>query len=52
MEARGVPTDGHMIDPKVCLDCLQTRVDQQRAVAERDRRMEAEWATRRGRRTT
>jgi uncharacterized protein len=46
MQARGLPTDGHAIDPKVCLDCLQTRVDQQREVTERDRRMEAEWADR------
>ena len=48
MQASGLPTDGHAVDPKVCLDCLQTRVDQQREVNERDRRMEAEWAADRG----
>ena len=26
MTGRGLPTDGHAVDPKVCLDCLQTRV--------------------------
>jgi ankyrin repeat protein len=46
MTARGLPTEGHAVDPKVCLDCLQTRADQQREVFERDRRMEAEWAAR------
>jgi hypothetical protein len=46
MQARGLPTEGHAVDPKVCLDCLQTRVDQQRDATERDRRMEAEWADR------
>jgi len=46
MQAQGLPTEGHAIDPKVCFDCLQTRGDQQRAVMERDRRMEAEWAER------
>jgi ankyrin repeat protein len=46
MAARGIPTEGHTVDAKVCLDCLQTRSDQQREAQERDRRMEAEWATR------
>jgi ankyrin repeat protein len=46
MAARGLPTDGHAVDPKVCLDCLQTRADQQREVLERDRRMQAEWTAR------
>ena len=46
MTARGLATDGHAVDPKVCLDCLQTRADQQRDALERDRRMEAEWASR------
>jgi ankyrin repeat protein len=46
MIARGLPTEGHAVDPKVCLDCLQTRADQQRDALERDRRMEAEWASR------
>ena len=44
MEARGLSTEGHAIDPKVCFDCLQTRTDQARAAIERDRRMEAEFA--------
>ena len=44
MTARGLPTEGHAIDAKVCLDCLQTRTDQARDVVERDRRMEAEFA--------
>ena len=47
MEAKGLSTAAHQVDPKECLDCLQTHVDQQRAVAERDKRMEAEWASRR-----
>ncbi len=46
MAARGLPTEGHAVDAKVCLDCLQTRSDQQREVSERDRRMEADWASR------
>ena len=46
MTARGIPTEGHAVDAKVCLDCLQTRSDQQREAQERERRMEAEWATR------
>jgi hypothetical protein len=46
MTARGLSTEGHAVDPKVCLDCLQTRSDQQREAQERDRRMEAEWAAR------
>jgi hypothetical protein len=44
MEARGLSTEGHAIDPKVCFDCLQTRIDQAQAVVERDKRMEAEFA--------
>ncbi|MGE3508062.1 MAG: ankyrin repeat domain-containing protein [Vicinamibacterales bacterium] len=44
MHARGLSTDGHVIDARVCHDCLQTRSDQARAVVERDRRMEAEFA--------
>jgi ankyrin repeat protein len=46
MTARGLPTEGHTVDAKVCLDCLQTHADQQRDALERDRRMEAEWASR------
>ena len=46
MTARGLPVEGHAVDPKVCFDCLQTRADQQREAQERDRRMEAEWSAR------
>jgi ankyrin repeat protein len=48
MEARGIPTEGHAVDAKECLDCLQTRSDQQRAALERYRLMEAEWAAGQG----
>jgi ankyrin repeat protein len=44
MEARGLSTEGHIVDAKVCFDCLQTRTDQARAVVERDAKMEAEFA--------
>ena len=44
MRARGLDTDGHDVDPSVCLDCFQTRPDQVRAAIERDQRMEAEFA--------
>lgn len=44
MEAKGLPTDGHRVDAKVCYDCLQTRGDQARAVVDRDLRMEADFA--------
>ena len=44
MLARGLPTEGHVVDPLVCLDCYQTRPDQVRAAVERDRRMAAELA--------
>jgi hypothetical protein len=44
MRARGLDTEGHDIDPYVCLDCFQTRPDQVRAAIERDQRMEAEFA--------
>jgi ankyrin repeat protein len=44
MEARGLSTDGQVVDASVCFDCLQTRRDQARAVVERDKRMEAEFA--------
>lgn len=44
MQARGLSIDGHEVDSKVCLDCLQTRSDQARAVVDRDKRMEAEFA--------
>lgn len=44
MQAQNLPTDGHRVDSKVCYDCLQTRGDQARAVVDRDRKMEAEFA--------
>ena len=43
LEERGLPT-GDPIPGSVCFDCLQTRLDQARAVRERDKRMEAEFA--------
>ena len=39
LEERGLPT-GDPIPGSVCFDCLQTRLDQARAVRERDTRME------------
>ncbi len=44
MEARGLPTEGEVIDGSVCFDCLQTRRDQIAAWAEWERRMEEEFA--------
>ena len=43
MQARGLGTKGvaHRVPGSVCYDCLQTRRDQTRAVAERDEWMEA-----------
>ncbi|MDE2904483.1 MAG: ankyrin repeat domain-containing protein [Acidobacteriota bacterium] len=41
MAARGLSTEGHVVDPLVCLDCYQTRPDQVRDARERDRRMAA-----------
>lgn len=41
MAARGLSTEGHVVDPRVCLDCYQTRPDQVRDALERDRRMAA-----------
>ncbi len=43
LEEQGLPT-GDPIPGSVCFDCLQTRLDQARAVRERDARMEAEFA--------
>ena len=37
-------TEGQAADGTECLDCVQTHADQARAVLERDRRMEAEFA--------
>ncbi|MBM63064.1 MAG: hypothetical protein CL484_08965 [Acidobacteria bacterium] len=42
MEARGLPTEGHDVDPAVCLDCFQTRPDQVRAARDRDEQMALE----------
>lgn len=44
MHARGLSTDGQAADGTECLDCIQTHADQARAVLERDKRMEAEFA--------
>ena len=44
MEARGLPTEGEVIDGTVCFDCLQTRSDQIVAWAEWERELEAEFA--------
>ena len=44
MVARGLSTDGHVVDPLACLDCYQTRPDQVRDAIVRDRRMAAELA--------
>lgn len=43
MQERGLDTEGdaHRVPGEVCYDCLQTRMDQIRAVAERDDWMEA-----------
>jgi ankyrin repeat protein len=43
MKERGIPTENSRIEASVCFDCLQTHGDQSRNVAERDRRMEAEF---------
>ena len=42
MAARGLSTEGHVVDPLVCLDCCRTRPDQVRDAIERDRRAAAE----------
>jgi ankyrin repeat protein len=44
MKARGLTTEGQAADGTECLDCIQTHADQARAVLERDKRMEAEFA--------
>ena len=43
MTARGISIEGQVADGTECLDCIQTHADQIRAVAERDRKMEAEF---------
>jgi hypothetical protein len=45
MEARGLTTDGHQVDPAVCLDCFQTRPDQVRGARARDEQMASELAS-------
>ncbi len=47
MQARGLDTEAaaHRVPGSVCYDCLQTRRDQTRAVAERDEWMEANFDT-------
>jgi ankyrin repeat protein len=44
LHARGLSTEGQAADGTECLDCIQTHEDQSRAVLERDKRMEAEFA--------
>ena len=41
IDAVRLSTEGHVVDPLVCLDCYQTRPDQVRDARERDRRMAA-----------
>ena len=43
MQVRGLSTDGHQVDPAVCLDCFQTRPDQVRAARARDEQMASEF---------
>lgn len=47
MKERGISTENSKIEASVCFDCLQTHGDQSRGVADRDRRMEAEFAKQR-----
>jgi ankyrin repeat protein len=44
MKARGISTEGQVSDGTECLDCIQTHADQIRALAERDKKMEAEFS--------
>ena len=44
MGERGLSTDGEAIPGSVCFDCIQTRLDQARAVRERDATLEATFA--------
>jgi ankyrin repeat protein len=43
MQERGLSTEGQVADGKECMDCLQTHGEEARAVAERDKKMEAEF---------
>jgi ankyrin repeat protein len=44
MEDRGLSSDGHVVEPSACYDCLQTRPEQARAFLDRDERMEKDYA--------
>jgi ankyrin repeat protein len=41
MEARGLSAGNQVVDPKICLDCLQTHTELQQAFLERERRADA-----------
>jgi hypothetical protein len=41
MQERRLPTDGEKIDPKVCLDCIQTHAEERRVFLEREKRIDA-----------
>ena len=41
MEERGLSTEDHLIDPMVCLDCLQTHPPSREAYLERERKLDA-----------
>jgi ankyrin repeat protein len=45
VEARGGSVEGQAADGTECLDCIQTHQDQAQAALERDRKMEAEFAS-------
>ena len=53
MTARRIDTEGeaHRVPGSVCYDCLQTRRDQIRFVADRDKKMEAAFGPGRPRRS-
>jgi ankyrin repeat protein len=44
MQARGLPTEGHEVDPKVCFECLQTHAEAQNEFRKRERKAAAEFA--------
>ena len=41
MQARGLPTEGEVIDPIVCLDCIQTHRPVRAAFQEREKKIDA-----------
>ena len=41
MQARGLSTEGQVIDPKICLDCIVTHSASRVAHAERERKLDA-----------